>query len=168
MKEITETPFDVHLMVERPEEYIQKLVDLKVEYINFHLEAVKYPLRLIKEIKNKGAKAGIAISPLTEVEGISYFLEELDYLLVMCIEPGFHGQKFIPDMINKVEKITNMASGKNLDLPIEVDGDVNENNVRLCIEKGASMLVCGATTIFRPNTDLYYEYNKFKKLILED
>jgi ribulose-phosphate 3-epimerase len=168
MKEITKTPFDVHLMVEQPETYIQKLVDLKVEYINFHLEAVKYPLRLIKDIRNKGAKAGIAISPLTEIDGISYLLEELDYLVVMCIEPGFSGQKFIHDMINKVEKIKKMTTDKNLDLSIEVDGDINENNVHLCIEKGANMLVCGATSIFRPHTDLEYEYSQFKKLILRD
>ena len=168
MKEITDTPFDVHLMVEKPEEYINKLIALKVEYISFHFEAVKYPLRLIKEIKNKGTKVGVVVNPITKVDLLSYFLDELNYLVVMSIEPGFSGQKFIPSMFEKIENAKEIMNKKKIDIPIEIDGDVNEKTAIISIKKGASMLVCGVTSIFKPNSNLYDEYNKFKKRMLDN
>jgi ribulose-phosphate 3-epimerase len=168
MKGITNTPFDVHLMVDEPENYIDELVNLKVEYISFHLEAVKYPLRLIKETKDKGVKIGVVLSPLTSVDLLSYFIKELDYLVLMTVEPGYSGQQFIKGMFNKIENAKKMIDDKGLGISIEIDGDINQDTGPICVKKGADMLICGATSIFKSNTNLYNEYNAFKNSVLSN
>ena len=102
LKEITNTPMDVHLMVDNPEEYIKNLASLKVEYVSFHFSVSDYPFRLIDSFKKQGIKIGIAINPVEDLNSIKYLLPELDYINIMSVEPGFYAQKFIKSVFEKI------------------------------------------------------------------
>ena len=102
LKEITNTPMDIHLMVDTPEYYIKKLANLKVEYVSFHFSVSNYPLRLIDSFKEEGIKIGIAINPVENLDSIKYLLPELDYINIMSVEPGFFGQKFTKSVLEKI------------------------------------------------------------------
>jgi len=165
LKEITNTPIDVHLMVDNPKEYIKDLVNLKVEYVSFHFSVSNYPFRLIDSFKKKGIKIGIAINPVENLNLIKYLLPELDYVNIMSVEPGFYGQKFIKNTLEKIAILKKMIDKKNLRIPIEVDGNINEENAKLCIQKGAEILVLGSSSIFKKGQDLYKTCCTFKNYI---
>src|SRR5690554_2885964 len=148
IKAFTRIPLDIHLMVDNPQEYINLLKEVKVDYISFHLEAVKYPRRLLQLIRATGIKAGLAISPKTNVDFLPYLLDYLDYVLIMAIEPGFSGQNFIPQMGDKILAVKKIIDKKGLNIHIEVDGDVNKNTAPECIKNGADILVAGMTSVF--------------------
>jgi len=165
LKEITNTPMDVHLMVDNPEEYIKKLANLKVEYVSFHFSVSDYPFRLIDSFKEEGIKIGIAINPIEDLNSIKYLLPELDYVNIMSVEPGFYSQKFIKSVLEKIVILKKTIDKKKLCIPIEVDGNINEENAKLCIQKGAEILVLGSSSIFRRGQDLYRTCCAFKGCI---
>ncbi len=165
IKTITQTPMDVHLMVDEPESYMSSLEQLHIEYASFHIEATKQPLRLIQDLKARGVKAGIALSPREGIENLLSFVEELDYLLVMTVEPGFVGQKFIPGTLEKISALKKLMDERNLGFPIEVDGGISVETGRRCIERGASILVAGTSSIFSGTSDLYSATVEFKRQI---
>jgi len=165
LKGITNTPMDVHLMVDNPEEYIKKLANLKVEYVSFHFSVSNYPFRLINSFKEEGIKIGIAINPIENLNSIKYLLPELDYINIMSVEPGFYGQKFIKSVLEKITILKKTIDRKNLCVPIEVDGNINEKNAKLCIQKGAELLVLGSSSIFKKGQDLYEACCTFKKYV---
>ena len=152
----TNLPFDVHLMIENPGKYIKEFSDAGADIITFHHEAVANPSEIIKQIKSLGKKAGISIKPKTNPEVIKKLITELDLILVMSVEPGFGGQSFMPDSLDKLKSLRQWIdeSGKNIDL--EVDGGINPATAKQVIAAGANVLVAGSA-IFKHNPDDYYK-----------
>jgi len=148
----TNIPLDVHLMVDQPEKEVPKYYDFSPFNITFHYEATNFPVRLAREIRKRNIKAGISLNPKTPVEFIEPFLEELDLVLIMSVEPGFYGQAFIPFSIEKIKKLKDMILQKDLDVLIEVDGGINQENISLVKEAGADIVVAGSF-IFKGNIE---------------
>ena len=144
IRKLTKLELDVHLMVTNPEFYIDKLNDIGVEYISFHQETTFHSHRLVNQIKSGGAKAGIAINPGTSVELIKDIIPELDFVLLMSVNPGFGGQIFLNLVYSKIHRIREMAKNQNQKIEIEVDGGVTNMNSKKLYDAGASMLVAGS------------------------
>ena len=140
----TNKVFDVHLMIENPSRYIDEFINAGADIITIHYEAEKHIDRAIEYIKSKGVKAGVSLNPGTPTFVLKDILEKLDLVLIMSVNPGFGGQKFIPYALNKVKEIKEMSLECNKDLLIEVDGGVDKNNSKLLIEAGANVLVAGS------------------------
>ena len=140
--------FDVHLMIDRPERYIDAFAASGADLINFHLEATEQVEETIAQIHKLGKKAGITIKPGTPAEAVAPYIDKVDMILVMTVEPGFGGQKLIPECIDKVAAIRRMAEGKGIDVDIEVDGGINSENVKQALKAGANVIVAGSA-VFR-------------------
>lgn len=136
--------FDVHLMIVEPEKYIEDFRKAGADIINFHLEATKDPLGVIQQIKATGAKAGMTIKPNTPVAALKPYLHALDMVLVMTVEPGFGGQKFMEDQVAKIKELAFWKTELDLSYEIEVDGGITQDNVRKVLEAGATMIVAGS------------------------
>jgi len=137
----TSKPLDVHLMVKSPDKYIDSLCTLNVSYITFHFEAVKKPLDVISHIKNNGVKVGVSIKPSTSVSEIFSLLPFLDMVLVMSVEPGLSGQKFMESVLYKIDVLRKEIDEKGYSTIISVDGGINEESFALVKEKGVDMVV---------------------------
>ena len=133
-------PLDVHLMIERPEDYVQSFVDAGSDIITFQVEATRHPHRLIRRIQDLGCKAGIVLNPGTPESVIAYLADMVDMVLVMSVNPGFGGQAFIPEMLRKIRNIRDMIGDRDL----QVDGGIDENVAADVIEAGANVLVAGS------------------------
>lgn len=142
--------FDVHLMIDRPERYIKEFVESGADLINFHLEATKQVEETIATIRSYGKKVGITIKPNTPAGAVEPYLSLVDMVLVMTVEPGFGGQKLIPECVSKVAEIRKMAKEKKLVLDIEVDGGINAENVQDSLNAGANIIVAGSA-VFQNN-----------------
>ncbi|MCI6692744.1 MULTISPECIES: ribulose-phosphate 3-epimerase [unclassified Clostridium] len=140
----TNKVFDVHLMIENPSRYIDEFVEAGADIITIHYEAEKHIDRAIEYIKSKGVKAGVSLNPGTPTFVLKDIIEKLDLVLIMSVNPGFGGQKFIPYSLNKVKEVKEMSMKVNKDLLIEVDGGVDRNNSKALIEAGANVLVAGS------------------------
>lgn len=140
--------FDVHLMIEKPERYVREFADCGADLINFHLEATEDVQGVIEAIRGLGKKVGITIKPATPASAIEPWLELVDMVLVMTVEPGFGGQKLMPGCLDKVREIRRMSYAKGLETDIEVDGGITADNVHLAIEAGANVIVAGSA-VFR-------------------
>lgn len=162
LKAATKTPMDVHLMVDNPETYIPIIDQIRPECVAFHIETLNHPIRFIKELKNRNIRMGAAISPSTSLSALEYILKDLDYVIVMTVEPGYAGQKFIPEMVYKIARLNEMRNNLNKDLLIEVDGNINEMTGRQCMNAGADILVLGTASIFKEGKDLYTSVIDFK------
>ena len=136
--------FDVHLMVENPDMYIKDMVDAGADIITVHAEATKHLNRTVQIIKSYGKKVGIALNPSTPLEMIKYDLKNIDMVLIMTVNPGFGGQKFISEMLEKIEELAKIREEKGYSFLIQVDGGVNVETSKLCRDKGADLLVCGS------------------------
>ncbi len=136
-------PLDVHLMVENNTFFVDLFAPLKPEFISFHIEEEKHPHRLIQKIRSYGIRPAIVLNPHTPPESIEYLLEELDMVLLMSVNPGFGGQKFIPSVVEKARKLKSMIDSKKLNTLIEVDGGVNNKNVRDLDNAGVDIVVAG-------------------------
>lgn len=143
IKKVTKLPLDVHLMIENPEKYIKDFANAGADILTFHYEAVKKEniKNLISEIKELGVKAGLSIKPKTQPEEILEFLQDLNLVLVMTVEPGFGGQKFMEDCAEKIKLIKQHAPEN---LYIQVDGGINAQTGKICTEFGANSLVAGS------------------------
>ena len=140
----TDKVFDCHLMIANPENYVEQFCKVGCDMVSFHIEATNHADRVIQVIKNNGKKAGIVLNPQTSIESIKYLLPKLDYVLIMTVNPGFGGQKFIPEMLEKIEELAKLREEKNYNFLIEVDGGINIETSKSCREKGADLLVCGS------------------------
>ncbi|MBU0646750.1 ribulose-phosphate 3-epimerase [Patescibacteria group bacterium] len=139
-KIVSKLPLDVHLMIENPQLYIELFVKAGAASITVHQEACTHLHRVIQQIKALGVRAAVALNPATPVETIKHVLNDLDMVLVMSVNPGFGGQKFIPEVLVKIKELRNLKP----DLDIEVDGGINAETARQCIEAGANVLVSGS------------------------
>lgn len=144
IRPVTKLPLDVHLMIENPDQYIEAFAKAGADYLTVHVEACKHLHRTISYIKSLGVKAGVVLNPATPVEMIQHIIEDVDMVLFMTVNPGFGGQAFIPSVLEKVTRLKEMAEAKNHHLEIEVDGGVNEETAKLCIQAGATVLVAGS------------------------
>lgn len=144
IKKICDIPLDVHLMVTNPEIYLDDLADWGVEYVSFHQETVFHIHRQLSVLRDKGVKAGVALNPATPVETIFPVLEYMDFILLMSVNPGFGGQKFLPLVLDKIKKIKTELKRRNLSLEIQIDGGVNAETIDSLREAGADILVAGS------------------------
>ncbi|PQD95906.1 ribulose-phosphate 3-epimerase [Pradoshia eiseniae] len=144
VRPITKLTLDVHLMIENPDQYIEAFAKAGADYITVHAEACTHLHRTIQLIKSFGVKAGVVLNPATPPSVLDYVLEDLDLVLLMTVNPGFGGQAFIPSVLDKIEKVRNMIDEKGLSIDIEIDGGVNPETARLCVERGATVLVAGS------------------------
>ena len=142
--------FDVHLMIEKPERYLKEFAESGADLINFHLEASRDVEGTIKKIRELNKKVGITIKPATPAGAVEPYLELVDMVLVMTVEPGFGGQKLMLHCLDKVREIRSMAKEKGLDIDIEVDGGIRVDNVRLALKAGANVIVTGSA-VFNGN-----------------
>ena len=140
----TDLFLDVHLMIEKPERYVKEFADCGADLINFHIEATEDVKGTIERIRWTGKKVGITIKPGTPAEVVEPYLHLVDMVLVMTVEPGFGGQKLIPECLEKVKTIRKMVNEKRLVLDIEVDGGISADNVHLALEAGANVIVAGS------------------------
>ena len=159
-------PFLVHLMVEDPESILDQTIDAGADIILFHIEVSPHSWRILESIKKRGVKAGIALNPSTPLSSINYLLEELDMILVMTVSPGFGGQKFIPNMLNKIRNLRRILSKKKLMLDLAIDGGVTFENVREIVKAGANVIIAG-TGIFSQG-DIEEATIKLKKIANEE
>jgi len=154
VKKIASKPLDVHLMIEDPDHYIKDFADSGADIITVHEEVCRHLHRSIQNIKECGVKAAVSINPATPVQNIEDILPYVDMVLVMSVNPGFGGQKFIPEILSKIELLRSIITGKNLSIEIEVDGGVNVDNVADVINAGADIVVMGSAFY---NSDDYAE-----------
>ena len=151
IKKIAKKPLDVHLMIVEPEKYIEEFREAGADVITVHYEACPHLHRTIQQIKATGAKAGVALNPHTPVHLLEDILPELDLVLIMSVNPGFGGQKFIYQTIPKVRKLAEMIAIKNLSTIIEIDGGVGLQNAEELLKAGARVLVAGSSVFKAEN-----------------
>jgi len=145
LRKVTKIPFDVHLMIESPERYIDSFAAAGSDIITVHVEASTHLHRVITSIKEKGKKAGVSLNPATPLSAVEQILPEVDLLLVMTVNPGFGGQKFIEGMIDKIRKARELAGVSNPAVMLEVDGGITLANIRAVREAGTDIVVAGAS-----------------------
>lgn len=148
LRKVTDIFFDVHLMITEPQRYVKDYVDAGADLITIHYESCENPREVVKLIKSYGVKACVSIKPATPPEVLFSMLDELDMVLVMTVEPGFGGQKMIPETVEKVRVIRNYANENNVNIDIEVDGGITPDNLHLVTDAGANVIVAGSA-IFR-------------------
>lgn len=149
----TKLPFDVHLMIENPDKYVADFVTDQTEFIVVHQEACPHLHRTIQNIKSLGVKAGVAINPATSLSTLDFILEEVDLVLVMSVNPGFGGQKFIKSALAKVEALKSIKAMHGLKYEIEIDGGVDLGNVKDIVDAGVDMVVAGSAVFGAENID---------------
>jgi len=137
-------PMDAHLMVANPDVYIEPLAGLGVQYFSFHIEAVAHSHRMIEKIKSHNMQAGVAINPGTPITILNYLLSDLDFVLIMSVNPGFSGQSFIPSALRKIEFLNKYRNENGLMFEIEVDGGINAETIRPVVNAGVDIVVAGA------------------------
>jgi ribulose-phosphate 3-epimerase len=150
LRQHTKLPFDVHLMISPVHKYIQDYADAGADIITIHPEATEDLQESIHHIKSLNKKVGISLNPKTKINIITDLLDEIDLVLIMSVNPGFGGQKFMPEVLDKIKELKKIKDQRNIQFDIEIDGGINFNNNKLAIEAGANILVSG-TTIFKNN-----------------
>ncbi len=143
LRKATEVPLDVHLMIENPDQYIPAFADAGADWISVHQEACTHLHRSLELIASKGVKVGVVINPATPVQTLGEVLDMVDFVLVMSVNPGFGGQKFIPASLDKVRKLVTMRNAKGAGFRIEVDGGIGRDNIGEVVRAGAEILVAG-------------------------
>lgn len=145
LKKHTDIPLDVHLMIEKPENSLEKYIELKPEYIVIHYESTRFPARCLKLIRESGIKSGIAINPATPVEAVFDLIEYCDMILIMSVDPGFSGQSFMKRAVSRISRLKEyLISADCADVKIQVDGGIGEVNIREVVSAGADVIVAGS------------------------
>ena len=154
LRPVTKKTFDVHLMIEPVDQYIKDFADAGADIITFHPEATPNTEETIKLIKKFNKKVGLSLKPKSDISLIEKYLEKIDLILIMSVEPGFAGQRFMPDVLPKLKKIKEIITNKNLKIDLEIDGGINFENCKTAIAAGANVLVSGSTIFQQNNGDL--------------
>lgn len=144
IRPITKLPLDVHLMIEDPDAYIPTFAKAGADFISVHVEATRHLHRSLQLIRSYDVKAAAVLNPATPIDTLQHVLHELDMVLFMTVNPGFGGQVFIPEVLEKIKAFKQLITEKGLDIKIEVDGGINEQTARLCKEAGADIFVAGS------------------------
>lgn len=151
LRKVTRLPLDVHLMIESPDEWIDRYAQTGADYLVVHVEAAREPRRALARIRERGAKAGLTLNPETPVEAVLPYLGDVDLLLVMSVRPGFGGQRFIEGALPKLRTVRRAIDERGLAVELEVDGGVNAANARRVVEAGASVVVAGSAVFEDPD-----------------
>tara|TARA_A100001388_G_C28743688_1_gene488276 strand:+ start:473 stop:1132 length:660 start_codon:yes stop_codon:yes gene_type:complete len=154
IRPLTKKIFDVHLMISPVDKYIKDFAKAGADIITFHPEATKDVNNTISLIKNENKKVGISLKPKSKIDLIENYLEKIDLILIMSVEPGFGGQKFMPEVLDKVKKLKKIITEKKLNVDIEIDGGINFDNSKTVKEAGVNILVSGSTIFKENNGDL--------------
>jgi len=163
IKDITSLPLDVHLMISEPEKYVDKFAESGADWISVHYETCDHLRRLVNRIKEAGIKAGVVINPATNVELLNDILEFADFVLLMSVNPGFGGQKFIAGSLDKAKKLKEIINSKNSSAFIEMDGGIGLDNMNEVKQSGVDVFVCG-NSIFKAS-DPCKTIKEMKKII---
>ncbi len=157
---ISELPIDVHLMVENPMDFIDEIAESGADYICPHAETInKDAFRVINHIKSLGKKVGVVLNPATNFDYIKHYVDLLDKITIMTVDPGFAGQKFIYNMLDKIEEVKKYKKDNNLNYLIEIDGSCNKKTFEVLLERGAEVLIVGSSGLFSNSTDLNEAYD---------
>jgi len=148
LRKVTKLPLDVHLMIENPDRYIPKFVEAGAAYVSFHIEASTDVARDIRSIRESGAKPALAVSPSTPIEKTYPYLDQLDFLLAMTVNPGFEKQDFIPEVLPKIRALRKELNRRGQKLPIQVDGGIKLTTAKEAVEAGAEILVAGSAIYY--------------------
>jgi ribulose-phosphate 3-epimerase len=151
LRKAVDVPLDCHLMIENPDEYIPAFADAGANWISVHQEATRHLNRSLDLIRTCGAKVGVVINPATPVQTLGEVLDMVDYVLVMSVNPGFGGQRFIPGALEKIRKLATMRAAKGVDFRIEIDGGIDLQTVGPAVRAGAEILVAGSHIFGRGN-----------------
>ncbi|WP_066502956.1 ribulose-phosphate 3-epimerase [Abyssisolibacter fermentans] len=161
-RKISKIPFDVHLMIEKPERFIEDFVKAGADIITVHYESTVHVHRAIQLIKSFGIKAGIALNPATPIECVKHLLNDVDMVLIMTVNPGFGGQKFIEATKDKIKQLRTLIDERDLDIDIEVDGGIKEDNIAEVFKCGANVFVAGSA-VFN-SKDINLTIKNFRRL----
>jgi len=159
----TNLPFDVHLMIEEPDRYIEDFATEKTEIITVHIEACPHLHRTLQHIKSLGIRAGVSLNPATPLSALDAIFEELDLVLLMSVNPGFGGQKFIPSSMEKIRRLKEIKNERNPKLEIAIDGGIGLDNVKAVTDAGVQLVVAGSSVFDAP--DIETRVKEFLKLI---
>ena len=151
VKKVSRLPIDVHLMIKDPDNYIEDFISAGADYVSVHQEEVVHLHRTITKIKELGAKAGVVINPATPVNTLNDILEFDDFVLVMSVNPGFGGQKFIESAVGKIKRLSEIRDEKQLSFMIEVDGGIDSQNIKRVADAGCDMFVAGSSIFSQDN-----------------
>ena len=154
LRSVTKLTFDVHLMISPVNNFIKDFADAGADIITFHPEATENISETINLIKELGKKVGVSLKPKSQIDLIQNYLSEIDLILIMSVEPGFGGQKFMPEVLDKMKKLRNMVDEKKLKVDIEIDGGINFDNSKKVKDYGANILVSGSTVFKEHNGNL--------------
>ncbi len=165
LNRISKLPIDVHLMTEYPGDYIEELGKVGAAYISPHAETInKDAFRIINKIKDVGSKVGIVLNPATPVEWIKHYIHLIDKITVMTVDPGFAGQPFIPEMIEKIKELKKLKEENKYSYIIEIDGSCNERTYKRLVGAGAEVLIVGTSGLFNLDEDLTIAWNKMMEI----
>tara|TARA_Y100000768_G_scaffold4739_1_gene3379 strand:- start:1338 stop:2000 length:663 start_codon:yes stop_codon:yes gene_type:complete len=154
LRPLTKKTFDVHLMISPVDKYIKNFSKAGADIITFHPEATPNTPNTIKLIKNEGKKVGLSLKPKSKIELIEKYIDQIDLVLIMSVEPGFGGQKFMPEVLEKTKKIRSIIDKKKLNTELEIDGGINFENCSAAKKAGVNVLVSGSTIFKENNGDL--------------
>ncbi len=165
LRKATNLTLDVHLMIERPERYVDAFADAGADWISVHQEATPHLDRVLGQIRDNGCRAGAVVNPSTPVAALTDVLDKVDFVLVMSVNPGYGGQKFIPNALRKMEELRSLRTRHQLNFRIEVDGGIGAENVADAVRSGAEILVAG-TSIFHA-ADAGERFRHLKQLAVD-
>ncbi|HGF8334020.1 TPA: ribulose-phosphate 3-epimerase, partial [Enterococcus faecium] len=166
VREITEKPLDVHLMVTDPSRYIDTFAEAGADMISIHAEATTNLQGDLARIQAHGLKAGVAINPATSLDVLEYVYDVTDYVVVMTVNPGFAGQKFIPAIYDKIQELSDQIKKRGLKIEIQVDGNIGENTIPKCKDNGATMYIGGSSAVYNSAGTLEENVKKTKQLLV--
>lgn len=165
VREITEKPLDVHLMVKEPSRYIDTFAEAGADMISIHAEATTNLQGDLAKIQAHGLKAGVAINPATSLDILEYVYDVTDYVVVMTVNPGFAGQKFIPAVYDKIQQLRDQIKKRELKIDIQVDGNIGEYTIPKCKDNGATMYIGGSSAVYNSTGTLKENVQKTKQLL---
>jgi len=163
LKQVTSLPLDCHLMIENPDQYIGDFAEAGADMISVHVEACRHLHRTIQLIRSHGVSPGVAVNPATPVEAVVPILGDVDFVLLMSVNPGFGGQSFIPSVLNKIRRLRSIADDLNPNLKLEVDGGIKTDNVAMVREAGIDIFVAGSAIFGQ--SDYSEVIQRFKTLV---
>jgi len=153
LRKVTDAVFDVHLMIKNPDKYVDSFIEAGADIISVHVESDYHLNRTLNRIKKSGRKAAVALNPSTPLSSLEWVLEDVDMILIMTVNPGFGGQKFIGPMVEKVRQLKKIVDSRGLKIDIEVDGGIDLTNIYAITEAGANVIVAGSTVYNAPDTE---------------
>ena len=166
INELTNTPLDLHLMIENPENFIDMFYEAGADMISIHAEATNNLEGTLQKIQKLGMKAGVAINPATPLSVLDYIYPVIDYVLVMTVNPGFAGQKFIPAMYQKIADLRQIIDSKGMNIDIEVDGNLGAQTIPGCVNNGAEWFVGGTSSVYQKDHSLAKNVAAVRQLLI--